>query len=401
MRTMILVGATALAAAVALQASAQSGGQGSGQWQGGQGGQGRGQGQGQSGQTQGAQGQGGQTQGGQGRGGQSGGQSGGQQQQQQQQAQQKPPAPQPKPQPARNELTLYENPGFGGRQFTYYSASSEVYRQGYQTRSARAPGGVWTLCQSSDPRGPCQTVDGSAPSIGFNVGVVRPGRQEITLYEGANFSGRQFTYYGASDQVRLQGFQARSARTDGGAWAACEGQPGRSQCVTVNGSASNLNIQVSAVQPGQAPAYSGGGQGGYGGAGGGGNAQGGYGQGGQGGQWRQGGGYGALPQAGQRFQYTCESNMSLAATFADDGSTVKVRLQGRKNPVVLDRRQSTGAGRASASPAAMCSSRAPVRTPPMWNAACRPWSARAPTRKAACSRSMAPRGRGPSRSRRS
>lgn len=262
MRTMILVGATALAAAVALQASAQSGGQGSGQWQGGQG---RGQGQGQGGQTQAGQAQGGQVQGSQTQGGQGrGGQSGGQQQQQTQQ-----PANVPAP---RNGLTLYENPGFGGRQFTYYSAS---------------------------------------------------------------------------DQVRLQ---ARSARTVGGPWAVCEGQPGRSQCITVDGAVSNLNIQAAAVQPGQAPAFNGRGQGGWGNGGGngqgggygqGGNGQGGY---GQGGQWRQGGGYGPLPQAGQRFQYTCDHNMSLAATFASDGRSVKIHLQGRDQRMTLDRTPSAGRG---------------------------------------------------------
>ena len=76
---------------------------------------------------------------------------------------------------SKNYVTLFEQPNFGGRQFTFVGATNEVYRQGFKARSAKASGGPWTLCASGSlPQ--CQTVTGATSSIGFDVGSVEPGQ---------------------------------------------------------------------------------------------------------------------------------------------------------------------------------------------------------------------------------
>ncbi len=189
-------------------------------------------------------------------------------------------------------VTLYELPNFGGRQFTYTAASNEVYRQGYRTQSAKSVRGPWTLC---DSRNQCQTVDGSASSVGVQVSSVNPGRSGghvvagppnpsiatyVTLYEFPNYGGRQFTYTASSNQVFRQGYRTRSAKTVRGTWTLCDA---RRQCQFVSGATANITLDVASVERGRVNSA---GQGGWQGN------RGGY------GSWDQGGDQGR-PRRGQ------------------------------------------------------------------------------------------------------
>ena len=232
------------------------------------------------------------------------------------------PAPQPTPAPGtRAELTLYELPSFQGRQYTWYGPAADVYKQGFPARSARGSGGTWVVCDSGLRN--CIQVSGQMATLPLDVAVIRTSRNELTLYEGQNFQGRQSTWYGASNDVYRQGFQARSARATGGPWAVCEE---RGRCVTVDGSSADLGVQAASVRPGPATAV-----------------QGGRGQGGAGARDTRWG-----PQQGGRddIRYTrwiCQGGVTLFANFDDNRGAVKVRAGG-EDPDVLDQVRS-GYGR--------------------------------------------------------
>ena len=232
------------------------------------------------------------------------------------------PAPQPTPAPGtRAELTLYELPSFQGRQYTWYGPAADVYKQGFPARSARGSGATWVVCDSGLRN--CIQVSGQMATLPMDVAVIRTSRNELTLYEGQNFQGRQSTWYGASNDVYRQGFQARSARATGGPWAVCEE---RGRCVTVDGSSADLGVQAASVRPGPATAV-----------------QGGRGQGGAGARDTRWG-----PQQGGRddIRYTrwiCQGGVTLFANFDDNRGAVKVRAGG-EDPDVLDQVRS-GYGR--------------------------------------------------------
>ena len=231
-----------------------------------------------------------------------------------------PPRPQPQPQPGngRQELTLYEFPDFGGRQYTWYGPTSEIYRQGYAARSARSTGG-WLICERPSLGGRCLNVAGQLRNIDQPVASASPntGTQQLTLFEFPDFRGRQYTWYGPSNQIYYQGFQAQSVRS-AGVWTVCEKPNLSGRCRVVEGSMRDLGQQVASATPGRAN------------TGGPGDGQGG------GGQWGGGGQPGGRDG---RTQYACSQGVQLNARFDGRSDTVELR-SGYEAPVTLQRTRS-------------------------------------------------------------
>ena len=143
-----------------------------------------------------------------------------------------------------NTLTLFSEPGFGGRRAVYHTPAVEVERQGFAARSAFSTG-MWTLCEGGQVVSRCQTVDGQAPELKFAPQLVRPGLNALALYEEPGLKGRRIIYSFAAD--RPAPFHARSARTWGGPWSVCERDFQR--CQTLDGKSASLDLVVGAVRP--------------------------------------------------------------------------------------------------------------------------------------------------------
>lgn len=219
----------------------------------------------------------------------------------------------------RERITLYEGPNFTGRSVTYDHDISNLPRE-FQDRaiSVRIVGS-WRLCSDSDYRGRCVDIDRDIADLGRldmdltissmrNTGPVggggggRPGGgyppgggggypgggggggygdQRITIYEGADFTGRSATF--TNDMTNLpQQFKdmARSIRIQGrGAWSVCVDSDYRGRCVTIDRDVRDLRplgmdrtiSSMRATRSGGGGGYpGGGGGGGYPGGGGGG-----------------------------------------------------------------------------------------------------------------------------------
>ncbi len=207
---------------------------------------------------------------------------------------------------AAQEITLYEDDNFRGRQ---YSASASVQSLGSAGFNDRASSviirsGNWQLCDDSYFRGQCVSLNpgryGSLSSMGLNdkvsslreTGWVQDhnwqggggmagggmagggggyGGGSITLYDGAGFSGRSYQVNGAINNLASVGFndRAASAIINGGTWQLCADADFRSSCEVLgpgrHGNLGGVTGRVSSVRP----MNSGGGGGGYGSGGGG------------------------------------------------------------------------------------------------------------------------------------
>ena len=143
-------------------------------------------------------------------------------------------------------LTLYEKPDFTGRHVGFHG-QADTARQAFDAKSARSTG-VWTLCESRDPAGKCQTVTGAAATLKLTPAIVRPGVDAVALYEEPGLKGRRVLYSFASDQPPP--FPAKSARTWGGAWSLCDAAGAHCQVIDSERPAA-VDVKVGLVKPGR------------------------------------------------------------------------------------------------------------------------------------------------------
>ena len=217
---------------------------------------------------------------------------------------------------SQNYVTLYEQPNFGGRQFTYYGNTNEVYRQGFKTKSAKTLGGAWTLCDDGN-RPKCQTVSGSAGNITFDVASVEKGNQ------GGQFSQGSQNGSGNNGQGSSGAWNGKGNPQSG--WGAQNGPGGRDDRGGQGGSAG--------PGPGGQNYYPPGGfrpdnsnHGNFGGQG----APGGYGPGNHG------------SSDTRSVEYRCRGGYRLTATFDDRRGALEIRTDDEPLVVLSQVRASSG-----------------------------------------------------------
>jgi hypothetical protein len=150
-------------------------------------------------------------------------------------------------------VVLYDGSGFRGRTFDVNDPVSNFDRTGFndRARSMIVNEGTWELCADSNFGGPCQSFGpGRYSDLGPLTGrlsSMRPARggggwgggwgggSRAVLYEGPNFSGRQFV---VDSQVVANldgtGFndRASSLRVEGGYWIFCSDANFGGECQT-------------------------------------------------------------------------------------------------------------------------------------------------------------------------
>jgi uncharacterized protein YcfJ len=180
------------------------------------------------------------------------------------------------------QVTLYENDGFTGRQFTANQQVANIDRYGFNDRASSivVVGNRWEVCEDARFNGRCVVLrPGRYPSmasmrlndrvsslrmVGANVHVEdnryapwpAPEGPHVTFYENEGFTGRSFT---ASQQIgnfERYGFndRASSAIVLGERWEVCEGARFSARCVVLRPgrypslAAMGLNDRVSSVR---------------------------------------------------------------------------------------------------------------------------------------------------------
>lgn len=155
------------------------------------------------------------------------------------------------------QIVLYESPDFRGRSIALDRGASNLDALGMndRARSAIVYGGTWELCEHGDFRGDCQAFGpGRHPNLGGLSGRASSarltrhgspggggyppawgGRVRAILYEGQNFSGRQYVI----TQDRLDNLgsgnfndRASSLRIEQGYWVFCSDASFRGTCRT-------------------------------------------------------------------------------------------------------------------------------------------------------------------------
>lgn len=147
--------------------------------------------------------------------------------------------------PAAAQLILFEHDSFGGRRTQISGPTPDFARNGYNdmASSAIVERGQWRLCEDANYGGRCVTLrPGSYASLGqFGLndaissarpdgGGGRPpgggggGRDQVTLYDGFNYTGRSYAFDRSMFNLDAAGFndRARSAIVTGGTWVLCE-----------------------------------------------------------------------------------------------------------------------------------------------------------------------------------
>jgi hypothetical protein len=146
------------------------------------------------------------------------------------------------------EITLFEQPNFGGRRVTLRATTPNFDRPGFNDRASSMVirDGFWEVCSDAYFRGQCVRLGPGEyryldPSLNNNISSVREvggggggyGEARIELYENLDFGGRGVTL--TSDIVDFESidFNDRtvSAIVQGGVWRLCEDSYGRSDCV--------------------------------------------------------------------------------------------------------------------------------------------------------------------------
>ncbi|MDQ6620985.1 MAG: beta/gamma crystallin family protein [Pseudomonadota bacterium] len=164
-------------------------------------------------------------------------------------------APSPAPGPGRGRIVLYDYPGFGGRGMTVDGDVVNLDQLGYNDRASSAivEQGSWQLCEDSEFRGSCMTIEpGRYPNLGDLAGrvssvrlvanrpVVRggppgppPGR--AVLYAQRGFAGRAL----AVDRAVVRNLQdfnfndrGQSLRVESGYWMFCSEANFEGECRT-------------------------------------------------------------------------------------------------------------------------------------------------------------------------
>lgn len=158
-------------------------------------------------------------------------------------------------------ITLYEGPNFTGRSITLRGDVSNMSREFNDRAMSARVSGQWSLCADSDYRGRCVAVDRDvrdlrALGMGLAISSLRAqgggggypgdggyppggggwpgGGQDITFFEGPNFTGRSVSFTGdISNMPRQHNDWAMSVRVRG-SWRLCADSDYRGRCVDVD-----------------------------------------------------------------------------------------------------------------------------------------------------------------------
>jgi len=144
---------------------------------------------------------------------------------------------------ASAQITFFDAPRFGGRQFTANQAVANFTDIGFNDRAASAiiRGGTWQLCTDAYFRGRCESLgpgnyqDLGVFGVAYAISSTReltgwpgpgggvPGGSQVVLYEGANFSGGSFDVGGTIVNFADTGFndRAQSMVIQAGSWRLC------------------------------------------------------------------------------------------------------------------------------------------------------------------------------------
>lgn len=183
---------------------------------------------------------------------------------------------------AVSQVTLYENDGFTGRQFTANQPVPNFNRYGLNDRASSivVVGNRWEVCEEAAFSGRCVVLrPGRYPSlaaIGLNnrlsslrmvsanqhvedsryASLPAPEGPHITFYENEGFAGRYFTASQQIGNLERYGFndRASSAIVLGERWEVCEGVRYGARCVILRPgrypslAAMGLNDRVSSLR---------------------------------------------------------------------------------------------------------------------------------------------------------
>jgi hypothetical protein len=162
----------------------------------------------------------------------------------------------------RRSITLYEQPNYGGRGWTFADDEADLarYALGDRVSSVRVTGGRWNLCFDTNFQR-CREIGGNVPNlrqIGMNntissiqevsdrpggPGIPAPGGR-VVLYEDSDFRGRELVVDRAVPDLGEFNFNNRvtSLRVPPGErWTICAGQGFSGQCATVAGDVPSLS----------------------------------------------------------------------------------------------------------------------------------------------------------------
>jgi hypothetical protein len=167
----------------------------------------------------------------------------------------------------RSSITLYENPNYNGRGWTFADDVPDLSRfsLGDRISSVRVTGrGSWNLCFDANYQR-CRTIEGSVANlrqIGMNntissiqevdrarpqpmpVPVPAPDRGSVVLYEHSGFGGQAVAVEGSVSDLRQAGFNDRASALripDGQRWVVCSDVNFAGRCATVQGDVADLN----------------------------------------------------------------------------------------------------------------------------------------------------------------
>lgn len=150
------------------------------------------------------------------------------------------------------EVTLYEHPGFEGRQLTVRATAANFSTIGFNDRASSAVvvSGVWEFCSDAEFRGYCQTFGRGEyprldPRLEDRVSSVREtsptaqsgppngyGQGAIQLFGQPEFGGRDLQLTGDAAELASRGFnnRASSVVVTTGTWELCSDVEFRGTC---------------------------------------------------------------------------------------------------------------------------------------------------------------------------
>lgn len=156
-------------------------------------------------------------------------------------------------------ITLFDQPNYQGQSVVIDTDVANLSWVNFNDRASsyRISGGQWEICVHADYRGSCQVVDSDAANMtgwAFNnqMSSVRPVHDEgrrgrirengITLWSGANFTGRSITLIDPETNLNRLNFNdaARSIEVHSGRWTVCQHASYGGRCREVTRDVRNL-----------------------------------------------------------------------------------------------------------------------------------------------------------------
>lgn len=180
------------------------------------------------------------------------------------------PAPAPGG-PGEAAVVLYDDGDFGGRSLAVNGPVPSLGKldMGDRVSSADVQRGVWQLCEDSNYKGHCTTLEPGRHHIGGRMHdeassirpLFGPNREPLpdtgglTLYANNDFSGRSLLVTGATDYLGRLGFgdMASSVEVHAGLWELCTDSVYKGRCITLGPGRhvlrGNTHDRASSVRP--------------------------------------------------------------------------------------------------------------------------------------------------------